>query len=173
MRYGTRTAMQILLIRHARAQRRRAKRPDAERALSADGRERLLECRAGLAVLELAPTRVLHSPWLRAAQTAALLVDDATPVAAHAGLARAPDAALARELTDLCKAEVPGACALWCIGHEPWLSELACLLAGLPPTAAGAFALKKGGVIALECAGDAGAWTITAQLAPRVLRRLR
>ncbi|TAJ19508.1 MAG: phosphohistidine phosphatase [Planctomycetota bacterium] len=168
--------MQILLIRHARAQERRAKRPDAERALTSEGRERLLECRAGLAALEYAPTRILHSPWLRAAQTAALLAaqdanGDASvdvPVDVHAGLARAPDAALAAELA------ARGEGSLWCVGHEPWLSELACVLVGLPAKSAGAIALKKCGVLVLERDGDDSndAWKIAAQLPPRVLRRL-
>lgn len=157
--------MQILLIRHARAEEHRAGRADEQRALTDDGRARLRACDAGLAALGYAPTRILHSPWLRAAQTAAELADDAVPLAPHAGLARAPDAALARELTEL------GEESLWCVGHEPWLSELACLLVGLPRERAGAFTLKRSGVLVLERA-EAGAWTLAAQLPPRVLRRL-
>jgi len=116
--------------------------------------------------LGCAPELVLHSPWLRAAQTAALLARDGEPVEPHAGLARAPDERLCEELL------ARGARELWCVGHNPWLAELACLLCGLPREGAAALELKKSGVLWLAGDGRTGEFTVRALLGPRLLRRM-
>jgi phosphohistidine phosphatase len=158
--------MKILLIRHARAEPRSRRKDDSTRALTRRGTQRQIECASGLRELGRAPGLVLHSPWLRAAQTAALLAHAGEPVEAHAGLARAPDERLCEELA------ARGADELWCVGHEPWLSELACLLCGLPRERAAVLELKKSGVLWLEGDGRTGEFAIRALLGPRLLRRV-
>lgn len=94
--------MELLLVRHAIAEDPTADRPDALRALTARGRRRFREAVGGLAGLGLQVDLVLHSPWLRARQTAELMA----PLLSADGslrrcdaLARPPDEALLAELT--------------------------------------------------------------------------
>lgn len=113
--------MDLILIRHAAAVERNEKDPDAERALTAAGRR---DFRAGtLAHLrrsEWSFDAILHSPWRRAAETAALLaplcersprvldVLAAAPRATHLPMLRGERVAA--------------------VGHQPWIGELAALL---------------------------------------------
>lgn len=95
--------MDLIIIRHAIAQDPRAGLPDARRALTARGRRRMERGVAGMQRLGLRFDAVLHSPWRRAAQTAALLaplqVDDEARREC-AALARAPSPELLSELRD-------------------------------------------------------------------------
>jgi phosphohistidine phosphatase len=113
----------LILIRHAAAVSRdeAGAGADAERALTKEGKR---EFEAGtLAILRAADwrfDRLLHSPWRRAEQTAALLA----PLCEHepeatAGLAAPPRAEFLLELSG-------GRVAA--VGHQPWLGELAALL---------------------------------------------
>ena len=67
--------MELLIVRHAIALERDTNRwpDDEERPLSARGLARARKAALGLKALSAAPGRVLTSPLLRAAQTAAIL----------------------------------------------------------------------------------------------------
>ena len=133
--------MQLYVIRHGIAGP--SARSDADRELTAEGRRRLQAEARALELIGVRLDRLLHSPLVRAVQTAELL----DPLLAPGGtrqafepLAHEPSTALFEELGG-------GAVAL--VGHEPWQSRLAgWLVSG--ERHGGGFALKPGGVIALE-----------------------
>src|SRR5262245_6017181 len=92
----TATTMHLLLIRHAHAGDRDPKQwpDDRDRPLTDKGRKTQRKVSRALAKLDLIPARVLTSPWLRAAQTAEVLVQElglTAPAIPCAALAADPD----------------------------------------------------------------------------------
>lgn len=158
--------MELFLVRHAIAEPRDERRPDAERALTPEGRDKMQRAVRGLARLDVELDRMVYSPWQRAAQTAELLSPLARPSAeqrASPELARSPRDAI---LTELLGQRVA------VIGHEPWLGELCAWLVVNDRAAGARFAFKKGGVAWLSGDARPGGCTLRAFLPPRVLRRL-
>ena len=147
---------ELLLLRHGIAEERSPDRPDAQRALTAAGRQRTVAVLERLVQLDLRCQQLLSSPLLRARQTAELAV--------AAGLAP-PTLQLAEGLAP---AGDPWPLLRWSagvhrlalVGHEPDLGDLAAALIGAPPAA---LVLKKAGIVLLE---------ITA-VSPRPRARLR
>ena len=151
--------MELTLIRHAIAE---DGADDSARPLSKKGRKRFAQSVKTLRKLGLRFDRVLHSPKLRAAETAKLLSPlcegelQATPL-----LAKEPGV----ELWELLEGE-----RLAVVGHEPHLSELMSWL--VTGEASGAnFDLKKGGVAQLEGEPGPAGMRLCTLLSPRVLRR--
>ncbi len=153
---------ELLLWRHGIAEDRHPDRPDQERALTAQGRQRTAAVAAELCRLQLHCDRLLSSPLRRALQTAEIGV--------AAGLAPA------LELEDLL---APGGdprlllqAGTWqrlgLVGHETDLGELASSLLGLP---AGTISLRKAGIVLLRL-GPTGA-SLEALIGPRLLRLRR
>ncbi|MCC6872660.1 MAG: histidine phosphatase family protein [Sandaracinaceae bacterium] len=160
--------MELMIVRHAIAEERRPDLDDEERALTPKGRKRFAQSAQALAGLGLRVDRIVHSPWRRAAETAALLapICDAPPLASEL-LARAPDSALL-ELLAADRFEAP---SLALVGHEPWLSELlAWLVVGDPTDGDARFELKKGAIALLSGTPAPGQMQLRALLPPRVLR---
>jgi phosphohistidine phosphatase len=166
--------MRLLLIRHARAQARRAATSDFERRLTGAGRARFRACVRGLALLGVELEAVLTSPAARARETAALLQPLVRVQRKQAGartcaeLGAAPDRAL---LTAL-RAAAPRRGALALVGHEPHLSALAAWLVAGDRALSRGFALKKGGLLALEGALGPGRMRLVGALAPKWLARV-
>ena len=156
--------MELFLIRHAIAEPRSPRLPDAERPLTRQGRERFVQAVAGMQRLGIRLRQVHHSPWLRAVETAALLAPvlqgDLLPTQA---LARPPEATLLDEID-----QAPAAL----VGHEPWMSELLGWLVTGSSAAGAMFAFKKGGVAWLEGPLRPGGMVLRAYLPPKVLRAL-
>lgn len=158
--------MILYVIRHAIAVEAGEGMNDDERPLSDEGRERFEDGVRGLDRLEVRFDVVLHSPLLRAVETAELLVpllDDAGETRVSLELAQAPSkgllALLERENTAI-------------VGHEPWLSDLvAWLVTGKRELATG-FELKKGAVAVLEGEPRPGGMAVIAVYPPSVLREL-
>lgn len=148
----------LVLIRHAAAEARSEDRPDAERALTPRGRRRFARAARGMERLGLAVDRLCFSPWRRAAETAALLVDLAEEVAVEPRLAAPPDDGL------LATVDAPR--VAW-VGHEPWLGEWVRRLTGAEVE----LPWKKGGVVVLEGEPVPGGMRLVAVLPPRLLRR--
>ena len=155
---------ELLLWRHGIAEDRQPDRPDQERALTAEGRQRTAAVAAELCRLQLHCDRLLSSPLRRALQTAEIGV--------AAGLA----SALELELEDRL---APGGDPrpllqagpwrrLGLVGHEPDLGELASSLLGLP---AGSISVRKAGIVLLRL-GPTGA-SLEALIGPRLLRLRR
>jgi len=156
--------MELFLVRHAIAEPYGPGQPDEARALTPEGRARFRRCVRGLDVLGVTLERLLHSPLLRAVQTAqeltALLQGESvvTPL-----LAQAPSVQLLAELDGLASAAL--------VGHEPWMSELlGMLLRERDPRVPVAY--KKGAVAWLRGDPRPGEMELVAFLPPRVLVEL-
>ena len=165
--------MDLLLIRHAIAEDRATFAatglPDSERPLTARGTARMGETARGL--LRAAPQLdlVATSPYVRARQTADIVV---------AAYGSPP----VEETETLVPDAVPLAFAKWiggieggnvaAVGHEPHLSELAAWLVN--GTEHPLFAFKKGGACLLSFDGpiDAGTADLRWVLTPKLLRGL-
>lgn len=156
--------MELFLIRHGIAAPGSAFRTDADRPLTPQGRERFAQAVLGLQRLGVRLDRLYHSPWLRAAETAALLqpVLDGEAVSS-AALARPPSQALLQEVVGTRVALV---------GHQPWLGELLTWLLTGGHADGSEFAFKRGGVAWLEGQPKPGRMALQAFLPPKVLRRL-
>lgn len=165
--------MDLLVIRHAiagdRAEWAKTGRPDGERPLTDEGRERMREI--GRALQRLVPKLDLlaTSPLVRAVQTAEIVneayddldVVDAPPLG-HGGALDEVRAWLATRTES----------RIAIVGHEPDLGQLVSwFLLGDP---SGGITLKKGGACLLRFAGplDPGTAELRWFLPPKVLRQL-
>jgi phosphohistidine phosphatase len=165
--------MLLMLIRHARAGDRDARRwpDDRDRPLTEEGREIQARVSRALAEMGLAPDAILTSPWTRADQTARVTVEtmrlEIRP--AHCEpLAAAPD-------LDALQAHVGTRSAdsiVALVGHSPWMEELASLLlAGDEDRVDVDF--PKSGVMGIELAAlAAGTGRLRFLLRPGHVRRL-
>lgn len=113
--------MELWIVRHARAERRRQDLDDERRALTRRGRREFREAVRGLERLGARFDRVVHSPLLRALETAELLA----PLAEAGDDVLAVSSALARAPAEPLLAEISGSARVAVVGHEPWLSQLA------------------------------------------------
>lgn len=161
--------MDLWLIRHAIAQDQAPSGDDARRALTPEGRDRFARGVRGLARIGARFDLVLHSPMLRAQETADLLQPVCTgETAVTSALARAPDEQLFADIQGTCVALV---------GHEPWLSQtLGWLVFGWrvyeeDPSIA-IVELKKGSAAHLVGEPRPGAMHLAALYPPAALRAL-
>lgn len=151
--------MELFLIRHAIAE---DGADDDARPLSSRGRRRFNDVVRGLSRLEIRFDRILHSPKVRAVQTADLLIPllegkaESTPL-----LAVPPSRELLARLTGNRVAVV---------GHEPWLSTLLAWLVTGHEALGTAFELKKGAVARLEGTPAPGEMRLRAVIPPAVWR---
>lgn len=141
--------MTLYLLRHGIAEDRAAPgiKKDADRVLTAEGRQKVRRLAKALGRLEVQFDRIFSSPYLRARQTAELVAGAS---------AQGPKVELWEELTPDGDAlaliarlkqlkPVPGHVLL--VGHEPYLSGLASLL--LTGTPELSLTLKKAGLCVL------------------------
>jgi phosphohistidine phosphatase len=163
--------MDLFLVRHGIAEESAGSDGDARRALTEEGRKRLRREVEGLERLGVRFDRVLHSPLLRAQETAELLepvCDGEMEVARE--LADVPST----ELFDRVRATTFEKVAL--VGHEPWLSELLAWLVlgrdGNDGRARGGFDVQKGGVVHVTGTVQPGAMKLVAFYPPSALRKL-
>jgi phosphohistidine phosphatase len=145
--------MECVLFRHGiAAERDEWEGSDADRPLTERGAKRVAQAAAGLNRLDIQPTHVLSSPFIRALETAKIarsllrvrsavhIVDELLP--------DAPPDRLLSILHDL----PPESCVL-CVGHEPQLGIVASvLLSGRVSTS---FPLKKAGACLIELSAPA------------------
>ncbi|WP_428262291.1 SixA phosphatase family protein [Haliangium sp.] len=164
--------MDLVLIRHAIAVEPEDAPSDAERPLSGRGQKRFRKAVRGLLRLDLRLDHVFHSPWQRAAETAAmlgpLLVGDADERLEVTELLTDSPGESLLALTDRFAPET----RVGFVGHEPWMGELLSLLVAGTPAHAEALAFKKGGVAWLTGTPRPGHMRLLALLPPRLLRRL-
>jgi phosphohistidine phosphatase len=154
--------MDLYVVRHAIAVERGEDSLDHARPLTDEGRTKFSKSARGLARLGCDLDLALHSPWVRARQTAELLVERVGgKMVETEGLARAPDAALL--------AEAKGDAVAF-VGHEPWMGELVSLLVLGRTTSGRAFAFKKGGVAHLVGEPSPGGCTLVGLYTPKALR---
>lgn len=164
--------MELFLVRHAAAEDVAPQGADERRALTPEGAKRFRKQVRGLERLGLRFDRVLHSPLLRAQETAELLLPacDGELEVAHE-LATEP----AEDLLARIGAAPAERVAL--VGHEPWLSRtLAWLVFGWKvydsSARMGLFDWEKGGVAHLVGDPRPGTMTLVAFYPPSSLRKL-
>jgi phosphohistidine phosphatase len=139
--------MLLLLVRHANAgDRDPAQWPDdRDRPLTEKGRKVQSDVSRFLRKRDLAPTRVLTSPWTRAVQTAEILVEVARvgqPPVPCEPLAGDPDLIRLQD----CVGNQPPEAVVAMVGHSPWMEELASLLLGGSTTSIRIDFPKSGGM---------------------------
>ena len=165
--------MQILLVRHARSGDQDPDRwpDDRLRPLTNVGREIHAQTSRALARLEAVPDAILTSPWVRAVQTAELMVEEMElerePVRCEALAAEVNLAAIGEQVASLGNAQTVAL-----VGHEPWLGQLASALLTRVPDAM-TIDFPKSGIMGLEVADFApGGGCLRFFLRPRHIRDL-
>jgi len=156
--------MRVYLVRHAVAVEREAGVPDESRTLTPEGGKSFAEVVDGLKTLGVRFDLLLHSPWLRAVETAELLMpllEGESEVTSL--LATAPNADLLKQI----KGE-----HVALVGHRPWMGELLALLVAGRVDDGERFEFKKGGVAVLEGKPVPGGMRLLALYPPRALRAL-
>ena len=161
--------MRLLIVRHAIAvPRGTPDLPDAKRPLTKEGRARFRKAARGIARQFGPPDVLLTSPWLRAAQTAAILAKAWGRVEPKEAKALA-GGTFEEQAVMLDRFAKEATVAI--VGHEPYLSELLARLVGARQSER--LALKKGGLAVVDLPGKlAGGGTLVSFLPPAVLRRL-
>ena len=166
--------MLLLLVRHAQAGERDPERwpDDRLRPLTRAGRAAHARVSRGLARLGIVPDLVLTSPWVRARQTAEIMVEELgleTEPADCEALTTEPNVAAIFQ----CFAEAAPDATIALVGHSPFMEDLASLLlTGAPARMNTDF--PKSGVLGLETGrAEAGAATLRCFLRPKQMERLR
>jgi phosphohistidine phosphatase len=121
--------MKLYVMRHGAAEEEAASGADADRALTAAGRERVLDVARALVEADESPREILTSPLVRAVQTAEIVAVVTHVADLRARREIAPDgdgARLARLLAS------GGRKRVMLVGHEPDLSGLLSTLLGAP-----------------------------------------
>jgi phosphohistidine phosphatase len=143
--------MKLYVMRHGPAEDDAASGRDADRALTASGRDRVRHVAKALAEADEVPLAILTSPLVRAVQTAEI-VALATPFASRGGQVE-----VHRELSPgghaygLVEARLAaGARRVMVVGHEPDLSGLVAGLVGAPPP----LGMQKGMVVGIRLRND-------------------
>jgi phosphohistidine phosphatase len=141
--------MQIYLLRHGIADDARPGRSDAERALTAEGREKLRRVLKRARSADVTPSLVLSSPYRRALETAAVAVE----VFGYKGEvvrtnALAPEASPAEAWQEIRSRK--GESAILLASHEPLMSSMAAFLLGSPALIVD---MKKGALVRVDCDG--------------------
>jgi phosphohistidine phosphatase len=123
----------------------------------------------GLARLGIRLDRILHSPLLRAVQTADLL----TPLVEDEALGGETEVTphLAESPTESLLVDVVGD-RVALVGHQPWLGELCAWLVTGSTELAERFPFPKGGVVRLEGEPRPGGMRVKDAWSPDLLRRL-
>ena len=139
--------MEIYLLRHAIAESARPGVPDPERALTAEGREKLRRVLARARGADVAPSLILSSPYRRAMETAEV----AEEVLGYQGKvvktrALLPEASPFDAWEEIRKR--PGETAILLASHEPLMSSLAAFLLASPALLVD---MKKAALVRVDC----------------------
>ncbi|MBS1873446.1 MAG: phosphohistidine phosphatase SixA [Acidobacteria bacterium] len=157
--------MDIFLLRHGIAEDHAAS--DAERDLTADGRQKIREIAKVLKRAGVRPSLILSSPYRRAlatARIAAEVLECAEPIIETRELVPDGDPGHVWEEVRAHRTSDP----LLLVGHQPLFGDLAAFLLGAPDLRVD---FKKGAVLALEMPGFGVRprgilkWMLTARLA--------
>lgn len=141
--------MQLVLIRHARAEARALLKRDRTRALTVDGRRRMRKAARGLHSLLPELSLIATSPLTRARQTAELVAEACGDLDVSLLSALEPGDTPRAVLTWLRRQ--PAGATLALVGHEPSLGRLAGWLLSSKPS--GFIQFKKGAAALIEFTG--------------------
>lgn len=139
--------MRIYLLRHGIAEARGGDKADAERRLTAEGREKLRQVLAQARAAGAAPDSILSSPLVRALETARLAAD----ILGYRGEIERSDALLPDASPPALWQEIranKNRQAVLAAGHEPHLSAALAYLLGTPSLQVD---FKKGALALLDC----------------------
>lgn len=136
--------MQIYLLRHGIAE---DSTPDSERALTAEGKEKLKRVLTRARTADVAPSLILSSPYRRALETA----DIAVEVLGYQGKvvktrALLPEASPFDTWEEIRKD--PSESSILLASHEPLMSSLAAFLLASPALVVD---MKKAALVRLDC----------------------
>jgi len=139
--------MQIYLLRHGIAEDARPGEPDADRALTGEGKDRLRRVLKRARSAELNPTAILASPYRRAVETAAVAAD----VLGYKGeivrvQALTPDASPYDTWEEIRDRQAERSILL--ASHEPLMSSLAAFLLDSPALMVD---MKKAALVRIDC----------------------
>ena len=139
--------MQVYLLRHGIAENARPGQPDSERALTAEGREKLRRVLKRARAADVNPGAILASPYRRALETAEVAAE-ALGYKSEIERTRAlvPDASPSDAWEEI-RARGPDASVLLA-SHEPLMSSLAALLLGCPALQVD---MKKAALVRIDC----------------------
>lgn len=155
-------SMDLFVIRHAPPVAQFTGVGASGPPLSEEGREHWTRCVDGLDALGVRLDRILHSPLLRAAETAEVLAKLLTGESIVCpGLAEPPTEALLEE--------VAGAQSVACVGHEPYVGMLVSILSAPREGSSLVLPFKKGQVAWLRGEPHGGGMQLVAFLPPGVL----
>ena len=143
--------MQIYLLRHGIADDGKPGRPDSERALTSEGRDKLRRVLKRARTADCSPSLILTSPYVRAVETAEI----AAQVLGYRGKlvktdALVPDASPQKAWEELRLHKDEASVLL--ASHEPLMSSLAAYLLRSPALQVD---MKKAAMLHLEAAGFA------------------
>ena len=154
----------LLLIRHGIAEDPRPGQKDSERALTEEGWRKTRAAMNGLVALGFKPTRGYGSPYRRATETMACLLEAAGPFPMETSLGLVPEARPAQAdlwLRGLMAEAGPGD-VLALVSHQPFLGELVFHLTGR------SLDVKKASCTILRW--EEGIWRFERQCPPAELR---
>ncbi len=164
--------MECILIRHGIAvERDEWEGTDENRPLTEQGKKRVRQAAAGLAALDCKPTHLFTSPFVRAYDTARLLRTVVCPGLKVETREELAVGAKPEQLVSILQT-LPSDAVVLCVGHEPFLGEVASLL--LCGKVLPNFPFKKAGVACIEAEGKgrAGQGRLRWWLPPMQLRVL-
>jgi phosphohistidine phosphatase len=144
---GSFKPMEIYLLRHGIAEEGRAGGRDSDRALTAEGREKLRRVLKRASVAGVRPGVILASPYRRAvdtAQTAAELLEYRGEIVKTQALV--PNASPQSAWEEICSRRTEEAILL--ASHEPLMSSLAAFLLSSPTLQVD---MKKGALARIDC----------------------
>ncbi len=155
--------MLIDILRHAIAEDRRPNLPDADRELTADGREKLKAVLSRAGKSKVKPSVILSSPLVRAVQTAEMAASALKCKRLIQVKTLIPGTAAEETWNEISK--FSDADEVMVVGHEPHLGRFAAFLLGTPSLA---IDFKKAGLMQLSREGEHT--TLEWYLVPRLCR---
>jgi phosphohistidine phosphatase len=138
--------MQIYLLRHGIAEDGRPGHPDADRALTGEGRDKLRRVLKRARAADVAPSLILSSPYKRALETAEVAVD----VLGYSGKVVQTRSLVPNASPHDTWDEIRGRkeeSAVLLASHEPLMSTLAAFLLGSPGLAVD---MKKAALVRID-----------------------
>jgi phosphohistidine phosphatase len=144
---GSFKPMEIYLLRHGVAEEGRGGGRDSDRALTAEGREKLRRVLKRAHDAGARPGVILASPYRRAMETAQIAAEELD----YRGeivktQALVPDASPQKAWEEICSRRTEGAILL--ASHEPLMSSMAAFLLGSPALQVD---MKKGAMARIDC----------------------
>jgi phosphohistidine phosphatase len=159
--------MKLSVMRHGPAEEEADSGIDADRALTAAGRERVRNVAKALLESAEEPVEVIMSPLVRAVQTAEIVAVMTTVVERHGAVRVRQELAPGGDGVDLAMSLASGGRRrVLIVGHEPDLSALVSALLGAPLGQP----FDKAMIVGLQLTADPGSARLRFVLDPKTLR---